>query len=170
MRTFTDGKGREWTLDLNVSALRRVRDLCGVDLAEVVEKDKDLLFRLYARPETIGAVLWGIVQPQAAGKGIDRADFDDSLSGAALHAGKTALLDEITAFFTSFLPGEGALISRWRTLMDGMAETLIRQAGERMEALATPERRATALPAQPLPGSGSASGDAPGYADSTQAP
>ena len=170
MRTFMDGRRREWTLDLTVASMRRVRDLAGVDLAEVVEKDKDLLFRLYARPETIGAVLWGLVQPQAQAWQIGRPDFDEALTGAALHSGKTALLDEITAFFTSFLPGEGALIARWRTLMDGMAQTLIHEAGERMQDLAAS--------AQPPPGhlpprrqvSGSASGAAPGSPASIPAP
>ncbi len=155
MRTFEDAKGRTWTLELNVSALRRVRDLVQIDLAEVVEKDNALLLKLYSRPETISDAVWGIIYPQAAAMNVGRAEFDEALSGEALHRAKTALLDEITGFFVAFLPAEGELLKRWRELMEKMATELIRKSAEQM---------AQAVSGPPPPESGSPSGSAPGSA------
>ena len=34
MRTFRDNVGREWFIDINVGAVKRVRDLAKIDLAD----------------------------------------------------------------------------------------------------------------------------------------
>lgn len=171
MRVFTDSLGREWTLNLTVASMRRVKDLAGIDLAEVVEKDKTLLSDLYMKPAVISAVLLALVHTQMVATGVTKGEFEAALSGPALHAGKQALLDEITDFFSSFLPGEGALIARWRTLMDGLATSMMRQSAEKMGELAgaaTPPPPSE--PPQPPQGSGTPSGDAQESAASTPAP
>ena len=39
MKTFTDNKGRTWTLEVTVATVKRVRALCRVDLNSIVELD-----------------------------------------------------------------------------------------------------------------------------------
>ena len=41
MRSFTDDLGRVRTLAVNVAAVKKVRALCGLDLASVVREGKD---------------------------------------------------------------------------------------------------------------------------------
>ena len=36
MKTFTDNTGRTWTLSVTVGTIKRVRALCGVDLANII--------------------------------------------------------------------------------------------------------------------------------------
>ena len=44
MKTFSDNAGRTWTIQINVDAIKRVRDLVSINLLEVV--DGKLLDRL----------------------------------------------------------------------------------------------------------------------------
>ena len=37
MRTFTDNAGRTWTIQVNVTAVKRVRGLVGIDLYKLVD-------------------------------------------------------------------------------------------------------------------------------------
>jgi len=37
VKTFTDNSERLWNVEINVAAVKRVRDLAGVDLLEIVE-------------------------------------------------------------------------------------------------------------------------------------
>ena len=63
MKTFTDNKGRIWTLEVTVATVKRVRALCRVDLNSIVELDKnnkpsaELLERLSSDPVLLVDVL-----------------------------------------------------------------------------------------------------------------
>jgi len=52
IKTFTDNAGRTWTVQVNVDAIKRVRDLAKVDLPEVVEGK--LIKRLLSAPVLLG--------------------------------------------------------------------------------------------------------------------
>ena len=45
MKTFTDTAGRAWDVVVNVDTIKRVRDLLGVNLLDIVEPDNDLVIR-----------------------------------------------------------------------------------------------------------------------------
>ena len=36
MKSFTDNTGRAWLVNVNVGTIKRVRALCGVDLANII--------------------------------------------------------------------------------------------------------------------------------------
>ena len=40
MKTFTDNTGRTWTLSVTVGTIKRVRALCGVDLANIITMER----------------------------------------------------------------------------------------------------------------------------------
>mgnify|MGYP005827549127 CR=1 FL=1 len=75
MKTFTDNAGRTWTIQVNVDAIRRVRDLLKVNLLEVVEGK--LLEQLISdHTSTLSAMLtsvgWhGLRTPLSANEGIE---------------------------------------------------------------------------------------------------
>ena len=46
MKTFRDSQGREWTIEVNVAALKRVKDTAGVDLTKLIDPDSDVIRRL----------------------------------------------------------------------------------------------------------------------------
>ena len=41
MKTFTDNKGRVWEVELNIRQMKRVRDVLGIDLVNVISANKD---------------------------------------------------------------------------------------------------------------------------------
>lgn len=40
LKSFTDNKGRTWTIEVTVATIKRVRALCRCDLNSIVELDK----------------------------------------------------------------------------------------------------------------------------------
>lgn len=105
MKSFTDNTGRTWTLVVNVSAIRRVRALCGVDLCSIVELDKDnkpnteLLERLSTDPVLLVDVLYAVCKPECDGRNVSDEDFGSAMAGDAIEHASSALLDEIIDFF-----------------------------------------------------------------------
>ena len=105
MKSFSDNKGRTWTLEVNVATVKRVRGLCKVDLNSIVELDKnnrpsaELLERLSSDPVLLVDVLFAVCKPQADKLGITDEDFGESMAGDAIENATTALLEEIIDFF-----------------------------------------------------------------------
>ena len=105
MKTFTDNKGRTWTLEVTVATVKRVRGLCKVDLNSIVELDKnnkpsaELLERLSSDPVLLVDVLFAVCKPQADKLGITDEDVGESMAGDAIEHATTALLEEIIDFF-----------------------------------------------------------------------
>ena len=101
MKSFTDNKGRTWTLEVTVATVKRVRALCKVDLYSIVELDKnnkpsaELLERLSSDPVLLVDVLFAVCKPQADKLGITDEDFGESMAGDAIEHATTALLEEI---------------------------------------------------------------------------
>ena len=105
MKTFTDNKGRIWTLEVTVATVKRVRALCRVDLNSIVELDKnnkpsaELLERLSSDPVLLVDVLYAVCKPQADKLGITDADFGEAMAGDAIEYATSALLEEVINFF-----------------------------------------------------------------------
>jgi hypothetical protein len=97
MKTFADNAGRTWTLQINVDAIKRVRDLAQVNLLEVVEGK--LLERLISDPVLLCDVIYCVCKPEADAKQISDEDFGRSMAGDAIEAATTALLEELIGFF-----------------------------------------------------------------------
>lgn len=101
MPQFTDSKGRSWSIEITVGALKRVRRLLAVDLMDVLEAQKGLLESLYRDPVAIADVCYAACQPQAESLGVDQDEFLGSLSGDAIDHARDALLEGLAAFFPS---------------------------------------------------------------------
>ena len=97
MKTFVDNAGRTWTVQVNVDAIRRVRDLANVNLLEVIEGK--LLERLLADPILLCDVIYCLCRPEAEAKSISDVDFGRAMAGDAIDGATTALLEELVGFF-----------------------------------------------------------------------
>ena len=98
MTTFTDTEGRSWTVQVTVDAIRRVRDLTGVNLA-VEATGGDLFERLAADPVLLCDILYGLVKPEADKASVSDEDFGRAMAGDAIDCATEALLEELVAFF-----------------------------------------------------------------------
>jgi hypothetical protein len=99
VKPFTDSQGRTWNVTINVSAIKRVRDILGVDLLDVA--NGDLLSRLADDPCVLVDVLYVLCKPDADAKGITDEDFGRGMVGGALDEASSALMKELLDFFPS---------------------------------------------------------------------
>ena len=99
MKPFNDSAGRTWEVTVNVGAVRRVRDLLGVDLMDVA--GGDLLDRLADDPVLLVDVLYVLVKPQADAKGVSDEEFGRGMVGGVLDEAASALMKELLDFFPS---------------------------------------------------------------------
>jgi len=97
MKTFTDNTARAWTVSLNVGTLKRVRDLCKVDLMQAVEGK--LVEKLIADPVLLCDVLFAVCKEEADKRQVPDEEFGRCLGGDTLDAATTALLEELVDFF-----------------------------------------------------------------------
>ena len=97
MKTFNDNAGRSWTVQINVDAIKRVRDLAQVNLLEVVEGK--LLERLISDPILLCDVIYSLCKSQADSGGVSDVDFGRAMGGDAIDGATTALLEELVDFF-----------------------------------------------------------------------
>lgn len=105
MKSFSDNTGRNWTLAVNVGTIKRVRALCGVDLANIITMEAgqnpkvDLLDRLANDPVLLVDVLYAVCKEEADKNNVSDVDFGRAMAGDAIELATAALLDEIIDFF-----------------------------------------------------------------------
>ena len=105
MRQFTDTKDRVWEVELNVRQMKRVRDILGIDLANVIQAGKDgavatdTLDRVANDPILLVDILWVLCEGQAKAAGVTDDDFGSSLAGDSIADATRAFLDELVDFF-----------------------------------------------------------------------
>jgi len=158
MRAFRDKIGRDWSVEVNVAAMRRVRGLVGVDLMEIVEGT--LIERLIRDPCLLCDVLYAVCRPQAEAAGISDEDFGAAMAGDAIEDGTNAMLEELVDFCPS--PRDrrnlGRVLEATRQVMD-RARDLVEQ---RIN-----DGQLERIVEQALASAGGCSGDAPGSPAST---
>ena len=105
MRQFTDTKERVWDVELNVRQMKRVRDVLGIDLVNVIQAGKDgavatdTLDRVANDPILLVDILWVLCEVQAKAAGVTDDDFGSSLAGDSISDATRAFLDELVDFF-----------------------------------------------------------------------
>lgn len=99
MKTFQDNAGRQWTVTINVDAVRRVRSLIGVNLPDVLDDGCKLLAQLHDDPVLLVDVLYCVCKPEADANAITDEDFGRSMAGDAIGHATAALLAELSDFF-----------------------------------------------------------------------
>ncbi|RMF99610.1 MAG: hypothetical protein D6741_08185 [Planctomycetota bacterium] len=99
MQTFSDRTGRLWTVDINVTALKRVRGLTDTDLL-----DTEKFFALLTDPVGFCDALYALCKPQADKEGLDDEAFGQAMDGPTIAAAKQAVVAEMQDFFQSSGP------------------------------------------------------------------
>ena len=139
MRQFTDTKERVWEVELNVRQMKRVRDVLGIDLVNVIQAGKDgavatdTLDRVANDPILLVDILWVLCEGQAKAAGVTDDDFGSSLAGDSISDATRAFLDELVDFF----PGARRLFLKKAVDLARKFETENAQMLEK--ALASPE-------------------------------
>lgn len=122
-RSFTDNQNRQWPVEVNVTAVKRLRDRLGVDLLDLGgdgdAPEHRLLIRLIADPVLLVDVLFVVCEDAAIERGVGDEDFGRAMAGDAIDAATRALLEEIADFTPS--PRERARATKviqttWRAI------------------------------------------------------
>lgn len=107
MRTFKDSAGHEWSLAVNVSSAKRVRDLvtvdgdgkpCRVDLIDATAGDPPLAAKLHADVYLLVNVIYVLCKPEADAIGVTDEQFGERLGGHEYDA-YLAFVEEWEGFF-----------------------------------------------------------------------
>ena len=99
MQTFKDTEGREWTLVVNVGAVKRVKALLDVDLLETIEGR--LLDRFIGNPVLLCDVIYALCKPQADAQQITSEQFGQAMAGDVIDDATAAFLQALVNFFPS---------------------------------------------------------------------
>lgn len=100
LTSFTDAKGNIWAVSLSIGAVKRVRELTGVDLGKFFGRgpEADRTREQLADLITVANVLFAIVKPQADGKGITDEQFGELLVGDVISDASDALIEGLLSF------------------------------------------------------------------------
>jgi hypothetical protein len=99
MHSFVDNAGRTWVIAINVTAVKRVRALVGVDIATLIDDGFKPLSQLVADPVKLADVLYCLCKDEADAKQITDEDFGRALAGDAIALATDAFLEEMIGFF-----------------------------------------------------------------------
>jgi hypothetical protein len=156
MKVFKDNARREWTVEINVAALKRVKSLTEVDLLGVL--DGTLIERLIRDPVLLCDAVYAVCKPQADERSVSDEDFGRAMAGDAIEHATEALLDELVSFCPS--PRDranlGRVLKATREVMD-KARDIVEARLDSGEL----EKAAEAALAQAQSGLGNSSGSAP---------
>jgi hypothetical protein len=158
MHVFKDSNGRDWSVAINVAAVKRVRGTLDVDLPGLVGGG---LGELMQDPVKFVDVLYVLCRPQADQAGVSDEQFGAAFGGDTLERAAEAFVEELIDFFPA--PRRGplrAMMAKVKTATDAETQRLT----ERIDAL-DPERPETWGSAP-----GTSSGGTPGPSASTPAP
>ena len=97
MKTFKDSTGREWRVEVNVTAVKRVRDLLGVDL--LTAGDGKLFQELARDPVLLTDVVYALCKPQADKANVTDEEYGRGMGGEAIDNAVCALMPELVNFF-----------------------------------------------------------------------
>ena len=126
MKTFDDNEGRTWDVEVNVAAIKRVRDLCNVDLYDAGDAEKSTLARLATDPILLVDVIWVLCQRQAEHRAVSDEEFGRAMAGDAIERATEALLEEIVNFTPNPKDRErmGKVVAKMKAYLDRTREFL----------------------------------------------
>lgn len=125
MHRFTDATGRSWEIMINVATIKRVRDVCGVDLLDL--GDGGVMARLASDPVLLADVLFVVCDAERRGT---PEDFASGLAGDAIEHATAALIDELLDFFP---PKKRLLLRKAVDRMQEMEQKAIELASQRLD-------------------------------------
>ena len=99
MHSFVDISRRTWEVAINVTAVKRIRGLLGIDLYALVDDGFKSLSKLVADPVSLADVLYCLCKDQADKQSISDEDFGRALAGDAITQAADAFVEELIDFF-----------------------------------------------------------------------
>jgi hypothetical protein len=99
MHQFIDGKNRRWGIEINVTQIRRVRDLLAVDLFALIDDGMRPLAELLGDPMKLVDVVYALVKDQAEKDSVSDEDFGRGMAGDAIQQAAEAFTQELFDFF-----------------------------------------------------------------------
>jgi len=99
MHSFVDNEKRTWEISINVTAVKRIRGLLGVDLYALVDDGFKSLSKLVSDPVTLADVLYCLCNDQAEKQSISDEEFGRALAGDAITLAADAFVEELIDFF-----------------------------------------------------------------------
>ncbi len=129
MKTFKDNSGRNWTVRIDVAAIKRVRGLLDVDLLDAVEGT--LLERLVADPVLLCDVIYALCKPEADEAGIRTRTSGGRWREMQSNTRRRALLEELADFFP---PARRGLLKKALAKMKALEAKAIEVAEARLES------------------------------------
>ena len=127
MASFDDNAGRSWTLRIDVSAIRRVREALDVDLLDLA--GGPLLERVAGDPVLLVDILYVLCSAQADEQSVDAEAFGAAMAGDAIDRATGALLEALADFFPS---RKAALLRQVIDKGQTLAERLLARAEKRL--------------------------------------
>ena len=116
MKTFTDNKGRNWNIEINIATVKRLKGF-NINLMDAIRGD--LIKEVSDDPIYLADLIFYICKPQADELKISDEDFGSALAGDAIQKATDALLDELIDFFP---PGKRQVLRKaWTRLQDAKA-------------------------------------------------
>lgn len=94
MSNFTDSVGRQWSLSINVAAMRRAKR-SDIDLSMPVKQMESF----FMDDVFLADALWAIVEPEATAKGLTLEQFELGLDGKVLSQARDSLWDALSEYF-----------------------------------------------------------------------
>jgi len=99
MAKFKTLDGKEWVVEVTYLTVKRVRDLCGVNVLDICNLDKESLSGWVADDLKVLEVICAVVRPQLAAIDMSDEDFFASCDGGVLKEAVERLVDQVSDFF-----------------------------------------------------------------------
>lgn len=127
--TFADRAGRTWDLTLNITAVKRVKALTGVNLFDAL--GGKLMAELADDLVRLVDVVYAIVEPQCKALNITDEAFGESLGGESLDCAIQAFLGALSDFFAR--PDQRKVIRELAAKIDATMAAAERTALDRLD-------------------------------------
>jgi hypothetical protein len=99
MATFKTLDGKQWLVEVNYLTVKRVRDLCGVNVLDICNLDKESLSGWVADDLKVLEVICAIVRPQLTSLDMADEEFFAACDGGVLKEAVERLVDQVSDFF-----------------------------------------------------------------------
>ena len=104
MSYFLDNTGVKWPVKIDVSAIKRVKKICDIDLLETAtggEKSQILISLLFSDPILVCDIAYAVCLPDAEKAGYSDEYFGSLFSGETIEQARDAILESLQLFFPS---------------------------------------------------------------------
>ena len=119
MPSFKDTEGRVWALRITVAAIRRIKDIAGIDLGDFsVFGEGGPFSDLGSDSCRLVEIVYAAVKPEADVLGVTMEKFMESFVGETVVKASEALLESLADFF----PGSQGLLIRRALELSGKAK------------------------------------------------